>query len=133
MLATMVEEGKRMSAIVGDFLDVQRLKHGRLSVAARPTDLHTLVHHSARIAQRDADHALILDLPERLPSVQADPDRVQQVLANLLSNARKYTPAGGEIRLSVRTVDGAVELAVADNGLGIPPEALPKLSTSSTE
>jgi CheY-like chemotaxis protein len=123
----MVDEGKRMTAIVRDFLDVQRLEHGQFSLAARPTDLRALVLHSARIAQRDTDHRLILDVPECLPSVQADPDRVQQVLANLLSNARKYTPAGGDIHLSARPVDGAVEVAVADNGLGIPPEALAKL------
>jgi signal transduction histidine kinase/ActR/RegA family two-component response regulator/HAMP domain-containing protein len=127
MLVTMVEEGKRMTAIVRDFLDVQRLEHGRLSVAPRPTSLRTLIEHSARIAEQDTDHAVILDLSEDLPCVQADPDRVQQVLANLLSNARKYTPAGGEIRLSARRVPGAVEVAIADDGLGIPPEALPKL------
>jgi len=94
MLATMAEEGKRMTAIIGDFLDVQRLEHGELSVATRPTDLLDLLRHAARIAEHDTEHALVVRLPEWLPSVQADPDRVAQVLANLLSNARKYTPAG---------------------------------------
>jgi CheY-like chemotaxis protein len=127
MLATMAEEGKRMTAIIGDFLDVQRLKHGELSIATRPTDLIALLRHAARIAEHDTEHDLVVSLPESLPSVQADPDRVAQVLANLLSNARRYTPAGGQIRLAVRTLDGCIEVAVADDGLGIPPEALPKL------
>ena len=52
---------------------------------------------------------------------------MQQVLSNLLGNARKYSPDGGTIVLSARELDGAVEISVADQGLGIPPEALPRL------
>ena len=66
-------------------------------------------------------------MPENLPLVQADPNRVQQVLANLLSNARKYTPADGRIWLAARQIDGAIEISVADEGLGIPLEAQPHL------
>jgi CheY-like chemotaxis protein len=59
--------------------------------------------------------------------VQADPERVQQVLANLLSNAQKYTPAGGQLQLSAKLVESAVEVAVVDQGLGLPAEALPRV------
>ena len=58
----------------------------------QPSDLRPLLEHAATIARSDASHRLVVDLSERLPLVQVDPHRVQQVLANLLSNARKYTP-----------------------------------------
>ena len=93
MLATMVQEGQRLTAIIQDFLDIQRLEHGRFQLTTRPMELRTLIEHAARVAATDAEHPLTVDLPASLPLVQADPNRVQQVLANLLSNARKYTPA----------------------------------------
>jgi CheY-like chemotaxis protein len=89
--------------------------------------LRGLLEHAARIASTDAEHPLTVDLPTSLPLVQADPNRVQQVIANLLSNARKYTPAHGRIWLAARYIDGAIEISVADEGLGIPLEAQPHL------
>jgi signal transduction histidine kinase len=89
MLATMVQEGHRLTAIIQDFLDIQRLEHGRFQLTARPMELRILLEHAARVASTDVEHSLTLDVPESLPLVQGDPNRVQQVLANLLSNARK--------------------------------------------
>jgi CheY-like chemotaxis protein len=68
-----------------------------------------------------------LDLAADLRAVRADEDRVRQVMANLLSNARKYSPAGGTVRVSAREADGQVIVSVQDDGLGLPPEALPRL------
>jgi signal transduction histidine kinase/ActR/RegA family two-component response regulator len=127
MLATMVQEGQRMTAIIQDFLDIQRLEHGRFQLTAHPMELRTLFEHAARVSATDAEHPLTLDVPASLPLVQADPNRVQQVLANLLSNARKYTPPEGRIRLAARQIDGAIEISVTDEGLGIPLEAQPHL------
>lgn len=93
MLASMVTEGQRLNVIIRDFLDIQRLEHQRLRIVPQPLDLRPLLEHAATIARSDADHRLLVDVPERLPRVQVDPHRLQQVLANLLSNARKYTPA----------------------------------------
>jgi signal transduction histidine kinase/ActR/RegA family two-component response regulator len=127
MLTTMVLEGRRLTALIHEFLDVRRLETGRFDLTPRPTDLLALLNHAATIAKRDVDHPLKVDLPATLPLVNADAGRVQQILANLLSNARKYTPTGCEIRLGARELDGAVEVYVADKGLGIPAEALPRL------
>ena len=127
MLATMVLEGQRLTTIIQDFLDIQRLEHGRFQITARPMELRTLLEHAARVAGTDAEHPFTADLPASLPLVQADPNRVQQVLANLLSNARKYTPADRRIWLAARQIDGAIEISVADEGLGIPLEAQPHL------
>jgi CheY-like chemotaxis protein len=66
-------------------------------------------------------------LPEPLPLVKADPDAILQVLGNFLSNARKFSPTGGTIRIGARVVEDMVQIYVRDEGLGLPPEALPKL------
>jgi CheY-like chemotaxis protein/anti-sigma regulatory factor (Ser/Thr protein kinase) len=75
----------------------------------------------------DSASPVVVEAAADLPPVRADADRVQQVLSNLIGNARKYSPNGGSIVLSARAVDDAVEIAVTDRGLGIPPEALPRL------
>jgi len=122
-LETMLGEGKRLTALINDFLDMQRMEIGRQPMRIEPTDLLGLVDHSLMAAGPDEAHPTVLDLPPSLPDVPADPDRVQQVLTNLISNARKYSPAGGDIQIAARVVDGTVEISVADHGLGLPPEA----------
>jgi PAS domain S-box-containing protein len=127
MLDTMAQEGRRLTTIIRDFLDIQRLQRGQMQVHVRPTDLHNLMNHAASIARRDMSHPLLVDIPKQLPLVQADPERVQQVLANLLSNAQKYTPIGGQIAFSAKLIESRVEIAVADQGLGVPADALPRV------
>jgi signal transduction histidine kinase/HAMP domain-containing protein len=127
MLATLVQEGQRLTSIIQDFLDIRRLEHGGFQLTARPADVLGLLEHAARVASADADHPFALDIPVSLPQVQIDPNRVQQVIANLLSNARKYTPSGGRISLTARQMGGLVEISVADEGLGIPLEAQARL------
>jgi signal transduction histidine kinase/ActR/RegA family two-component response regulator len=127
MLAAMVKEGQRLVSIVQDFLDIQRLEHARLQIHLQTTDLRTLLEHAAKVARADAAHPVVLEIPEALPLVEVDPNRIQQVLANLVSNAQKYTPSGGQLRLAARVLGQTVEVSVADTGLGIPAEALPRL------
>ena len=90
-----------------------RFKAGTISVLPLPP-IWLMVRSAwsmlARVAGTDAEHPLTVDLPTSLPLVQADPNRVQQVIANLLSNARKYTPANGRIWLAARKIDGAIEI-----------------------
>jgi signal transduction histidine kinase/HAMP domain-containing protein len=127
MLATLVQEGQRLTSIIQDFLDIRRLEHGGFQLTPRPVDVLGLLEHAARVARADADHPFTVDIPVSLPLVQIDPNRVQQVIANLLSNARKYTPSGGRISLTARQIVGSVEISVADEGLGIPLEAQARL------
>jgi histidine kinase len=70
---------------------------------------------------------LVIDLPSDLPELWADQDRLAQMLLNLVGNALRYTPAGGQITLMARQLDGAVQLTVSDTGVGILPEHLPHL------
>jgi signal transduction histidine kinase len=118
----------RMNRLIGDLLDVKRLENGRLSVELRRC-LATAVLSEAvdmlRIVAAESGLELVLDAPATLPHVTADPNRIQQVLANLIGNAIKFTPKGGRI-----TVRGAVDkeyvrVTVADTGSGILPEQLP--------
>jgi CheY-like chemotaxis protein len=90
-------------------------------------DLHTVLEHAADIQRTDADHPFVLEVPDTLMPVYADRGRLRQVLTTLLSNARKYTPPGGEIRLSARVDQAAVTVSVTDRGLGIPADAKPHL------
>jgi CheY-like chemotaxis protein len=92
-----------------------------------PADPHELISHAVASASDDASHPIIVDTSDPLPLVRADAARIQQVLANLLSNARKYSPEPGEIHVRARLIDGAIEIAVQDQGLGIPADALPRL------
>ncbi|MBI4491539.1 MAG: PAS domain S-box protein [Chloroflexi bacterium] len=126
-LTVMLEEGRRLAALINDFLDLQRMESGHQQLAPEPAPVRPLLERAAAAAGEDAQRPIVLQVPDGLPPVRADPDRVHQVLANLLSNARKYSPSGGEVYLSAHLANGGMEIAVRDHGLGLPPEALPHL------
>src|SRR5262249_22708277 len=126
-LAVMHRGGQRLTALINDFLDLQRMESGRQPFTFRPEDLDLLLERSIAAAGDDAGRPIVLDLPDGLAVVMRDARAIQQVLTNLLSNARKYSPAGGEVRVAARVVEGRVEVTVADRGLGLPPEAIPRL------
>ncbi len=126
-LSIMVEEGLRLTALINDFLDLQRMESGRISLHVQPEEVEPLLARGAASCGEDSERPILLDLPRDLSLVRADTDAIQQVLANLLSNARKYSPAGGGIHLSARALDHEVQISVTDHGLGLPPDALPRL------
>jgi PAS domain S-box-containing protein len=126
-LTVILEEGRRLTSLINDFLDLQRMESGRQEIAPRPTPLLELLKQCAAAAGEDGARPIELEVGAGLPEVRADADRIQQVVTNLLSNARKYSPAGGSVKVSAREADGQVIVAVQDHGLGLPPEALPHL------
>jgi signal transduction histidine kinase/CheY-like chemotaxis protein len=128
-LQLLHQEGLRLNRLVDEFLDLQRIESGRQKIVPVPTDLGTLLRRAVSAAEEHADRPIVLEVHGRLPLVQADVDRVRQVIANLLSNANKYSPAGGEIRVDARVYGEMVQISVADQGLGIPAEAMPRLFT----
>ncbi|WP_367129908.1 sensor histidine kinase [Saccharothrix sp. HUAS TT1] len=116
-------EAVRMTSLVEDLLLLARLDAGR-PLAREPVDLSRLVVDTvsdARIA--GPDHEWRLALPPDAVQVTGDAHKLHQVLANLLSNARTHTPPGTTVTTSLSTVDRAVEVAVTDDGPGIPPES----------
>jgi signal transduction histidine kinase len=117
-------ESERLTRLINEVLDISKIESGALELRRDPIELRSLIASSARShreAIRQRGLAFELDVPERLPLVVGDADRLQQVVANLLSNAMKFTPAGA-IRLSAWGEGESVLIAVSDTGVGIAPE-----------
>jgi signal transduction histidine kinase len=123
----MRAEIERLELLVTDLLDASRIQQGRLELRPEATDLAQLAADAlARVEhapERTALHTLALDAPEPVIG-QWDPARLDQVLTNLLSNALKYSPAGGTVRVSVRRTEAGdtALLTVGDAGIGIAPD-----------
>jgi PAS domain S-box-containing protein len=114
-------ESERLTSIVDALLNVARLDTGDLTVSLEPTDVASVVSEVVSSAAPEGNgHRFIADLDVEGVAVQADPDKLRQVLDQLISNAVKYSPDGGTVVVSARRIDNAVELAVADQGVGIP-------------
>ncbi|GGM93614.1 sensor histidine kinase [Thermus composti] len=123
------ESAFRLKTMVDNLLDTSRLEAGRFEVSKRPVDLRPLLLDLARSFQGVARLSGVdfrVEV-EELPLLEADPDRMAQVVGNLLNNAFKFTPPGGKVSLRARVQGEAVVLKVEDTGPGIPKEELPKL------
>ncbi|QJD99450.1 PAS domain S-box protein [Massilia forsythiae] len=117
----------QMTHLISDLLDIARVTSGKIEIRKQAVDLNTIVSDAVETclpAIEGARHALSVQLVPEPLALQADPTRIAQVVGNLLTNAAKYTPPGGRIRLSVTRDDGAALIAVTDSGIGIPAESL---------
>ncbi|MGJ0509605.1 MAG: ATP-binding protein [Methylocystis sp.] len=116
-----------LGRLVDELLDVARINSGRLELKTRRVDLRDIIN--AAVTNRDSaikarGHELTLLLSPRAVEVEGDEVRLVQVVSNLLDNAAKYTPEHGRIRITLRQEDHTAVLSVADNGVGLAPEAL---------
>ena len=123
----MLREGRRLSDLINDVLHLQRLEAGHQDLNVAPADLEALIRRAVVSAGEDAKAPIRMLVSTPLPLVIVDTDAVLQVLANFLTNARKYSPEGGSILVTTRVVGDMVEIEIQDHGLGIPADALPKL------
>ncbi|MGH2704012.1 MAG: ATP-binding protein [Actinomycetota bacterium] len=120
LLLTINTDADRVTRLIGELLDVSRIEAGRLQLRRQNVDLPTLAERiTARIQHDTEHHQLSLDFPDGFPQVYADPDKVEQVLTNLLENAVKYTGAGA-VTVSGSRDGEYVTVSVADQGEGIP-------------
>jgi len=120
-LALIGDETSRLAALVADVLDTSRIEAGTFSYRFDEVDLGRLVDEaveSAVLAQQDV--RVVASVHGRLPAIRGDRARLRQVLGNLIDNAVKYSPEGGEVRVSAAAVNAAVRIAVRDDGPGIP-------------
>ncbi|WPB81939.1 PAS domain S-box protein [Archangium violaceum] len=120
----------RATRLIQDLLDVARLEAGRLSVDREPEQTAPLVKEAAELHRALAEAKsiqLTIAIAENAPPVFADGDRVIQILSNLLGNALKFTPGGGQITLRAEPVERMMRFSVSDTGSGIPEEDLPHL------
>jgi signal transduction histidine kinase len=127
-LEPILDEILLLTRLVEDLHLMALAEAGQLALEKRPLDVGDLLRDAQVNFGPQADDrgvTLALDLPEALPQVMADWRRISQVLGNLLTNALRHTPPGGRVTLSARAIGGAVEVTVADTGVGIPPEDLP--------
>lgn len=130
-LGVIGSESERMARIVTDLLTLSRLDYGRMDLRMtrfKLADMLRNVANAMKLTAEDSGHELLVDTPDKLPELMGDRERLEQVVVNILSNAVKYTPAGGHIRLSAREISGErVRIMVEDDGVGIPQEDVPRL------
>jgi two-component system OmpR family sensor kinase/two-component system sensor histidine kinase BaeS len=127
-VARLYDQTRQLSRLVDDLHDLTLLENNQFSLALNPQNLTEIVQEVAAIYQplvEDQGIQLVLDLQEDLSAVEGDAARITQCLNNLLNNALRHTPSGGEIRISAREEGGKAYLEVSDSGLGIDPEHLP--------
>jgi PAS domain S-box-containing protein len=118
----------QIDALIQDLLDVTRLEAGRLTVSPRDVDPVPLVEAALQAMHTRAESSgvtLGASYDDELPMVNADPERVTQLLSNLVGNALKFTPAGGRVELRVQAYHDGALVSVTDTGEGIPPDQLP--------
>ncbi|WP_338762628.1 ATP-binding protein [Massilia sp. METH4] len=116
-----------MTHLINDLLDIARVSSGKIVLHREVADLNGIVAtaiEASMPALEAAGHDLAVDLPEGPLPVEADPVRIAQVIGNLLTNAAKYTPRHGKIRVTAWAEEGMAVVAVADNGIGIAAESL---------
>jgi CheY-like chemotaxis protein len=124
---TMQRQLGQLVRLVDDLLDLNRITHNRLELRKARVELADIVKHALETTRpllQAAGHELTVTLPPGQCLLHADPARLAQVFANLLSNSGKYTKPGGAIALTARCDDDTVLVSVKDNGIGIPPGKL---------
>lgn len=127
-LRIIEEESNRLEELIDNLLDMSQVEAGALRIHREPVQLRRLVREAVEMAQRTTEtHWFVMDLPAELPRVWADPRRLRQVLNNLLENAIKYAPGGGQITVTCEEEGDRVIVGIADQGEGIPREYLDRI------
>jgi CheY-like chemotaxis protein len=125
---TVARNVMSLNQMVEDVLDVSRIVSGKLRLDVQPVDLAPVVQNAMDTVRPAADAKgvhLITIVDPRTPAVSGDPERLQQIFWNVLSNAVKFTKRGGKVELRLEQVNSHVEITISDTGAGIAPEFLP--------
>jgi signal transduction histidine kinase len=115
---------ERLEILVNDLLDISRIEAGKVTLSFQPIDVRELLHEAELFIERRREETgkkidLVIEASPDLPQVWGDPERVRQILNNLVENAFNYTPEGGQITLRAEMAQDQVEIEVRDNGIGI--------------
>ena len=127
-LTSIKEETEVLTRLVAELRDLTLAESGHLKLEVEPTNLAELVQRrvsQAEVIAQGKNISLKTDITERLPEIEADGRRVEQVVANLLDNALNHTPQGGTVTIAVSPDKNGILVSVSDTGEGIPPEHLP--------
>jgi len=125
-IAPIYEETLHLGRLIDDLRELALAEAGELRLEKEPVDIAELIRQVAETAFLAREHApnLHIDLPTVLPNVQLDRKRFRQVIANLLSNAMRFTPEDGDVYIRVRRVNGSIKMSVSDTGPGMKQEDL---------
>jgi PAS domain S-box-containing protein len=115
---------ERLEILVNDLLDISRIEAGKVTLSFQPIDVRELLHEAELFIERRREETgkkidLVIEASPDLPQLWGDPERVRQILNNLVENAFNYTPEGGQITLRAEMAQDQVEIEVRDNGIGI--------------
>lgn len=128
LLQDAASESENLSHILGNLLELSRAQANRPFLHIEPVNLGKIAWKVVdNLRGQSSAHRLVLDLPRRLPPVQADEVRLERILYNLMENGIKYSPGGGEVRVSARRDGKHLTIRVSDQGIGISPEDQAKL------
>lgn len=132
-LATIEHNAYLQSELIEDLLDISRITQGRLTLNMGTVNLRTTIEAAAEMVQMTAASKSIqleVNLTSEVGQVPGDATRLQQVVWNLLSNAMKFTPQGGQVTVQLEQVDSSAQITVSDSGIGITPDFLPHVFDS---
>lgn len=129
-LTIISDETDRLSALVNSLLDLSRIESGHLTVSHIECPIDDIIQRAAKRAQLKEGNKLVIALDQNLPTLYADPPRLETVLRNLLENAVKYAGEKATIEVNVSHEDNSLLFSVHDNGPGIPPEENEKIFQS---
>jgi len=122
-LRIIEEESDRLSELIENLLDTTRLQAGRLTLSIREVQLDELAQRiAAKMTLQSDKHQITTTFPFDFPIIQGDEERLNQVLTNLVNNAIKYSPKGGQIRIGGQALENRVQIWVSDQGIGITPD-----------
>jgi signal transduction histidine kinase len=127
------ESGLHLLSLITDILDMSKIEAGKFILDPQPVNLAESVTYCLETARRRAEETgvtLAASLPATLPVLIADPRSIKQILLNLISNAVKFTPAGGAVSLSAEALEDRLRLVVRDTGIGIPRKVLARIGTA---
>ncbi len=130
-LRIIKDNAERLHDLVNDLLDISRIESGKVDLDVQVVSMPLLIQHvadSLRMEFDDRNLTLTLDVPSNLPEIFGDPNRIEQILTNLLSNAYKYTRQGGAT-VRARVVDSVLQVDVIDTGIGISKQDQERLFT----
>jgi signal transduction histidine kinase len=120
-LALIADETNRLAALIGDVLDTSRIEAGTFSYSFSDVYLRRLVEDAVATANVGQDEVRIrATVPEHVPRIRGDRERLRQVVSNLIDNAVKYSPAGDQVDVDVQPANAVVRITVVDRGPGIP-------------
>ena len=126
----ILDNCRHLVRLLNDLLDLARSDAGRLAIRPQPTEVAPLIEDVARTMRAQTEAAgqtLVEDVQPGLPPINVEPARIRQILMNLLTNAHEYSPEGASIGIAARADGAEVEIAVSDNGPGIPAEQLDRI------